>query len=472
MTGRKLVLINPVNRLRTGLSVNRSSRFPPLSLGMVAALTPATWEMELVDENIEPFTYRDADLVGITAFTSSANRAYEIAALYKQQGVPVVMGGIHASMCPNEALRFVDAVIIGEAESVWTDVLEDALSGTLRSLYRGDRQRLINLKQVRRDIYHDQYLFASMQTSRGCPLDCDFCSVSEFNGRRYRRRPPAQVLDELDTIPQESIFFVDDNIIGYGQQDREQALQMFKGMVERGMNKQWFCQASVNIADDQEVLAWASRAGCRMIFLGIEAEDIDALADVNKRLNLRRGTSAYARTFERIHEAGIAVLGAFIFGMDSDTPEKLYRRADYMINSGVDVMQATALTPLPGTRLFRKMKEEGRLLYTSFPQDWDRYNMTEVVYQPKRMEPDEFSQIMRECLRQIFDLRVLKAKAKRTLKATGRSDTMAFAWQANIDYRNIAMADSTFAGDPLLECGRDGPHTAIRECLQTFMPDR
>ncbi|MFV1966653.1 MAG: radical SAM protein [Pirellulaceae bacterium] len=452
MTVRKLALINPVNRLRTGFTVNRSSRFPPLGLGMVASFTPATWEVELVDENFEPFTYRDADLVGITAFTSSANRAYEIAARYKEQGVPVVMGGIHASMCPEEALRFVDAVVIGEVKSVWTKVLGDVVSGRLQAVYRGDWQSLIDLKQVRRDIYHDQYMFASMQTSRGCPLDCDFCSVTEFNGRRYRRRPPAQVLDELETIPQELIFFVDDNIIGYGPQDREQALAMFKGMVERGVNKHWFCQASVNIADDQEILEWASRAGCRMIFLGIEAEDIDALAAVNKRLNLKRGVSAYTRTYDRIHAAGIAVLGAFIFGMDSDTPEKLYRRADYMINSGIDVMQATAMTPLPGTRLFRQMKEEGRLLYTDFPQDWDRYNLTEVVYRPKGMEPGQFSQIMRDCLRRIFDLPVIKAKAKQTFKETGRADTTEFAWQSNINYRNIAMADSTFAGDRVLSC--------------------
>jgi radical SAM superfamily enzyme YgiQ (UPF0313 family) len=280
-------------------------------------------------------------------------------------------------------------------------------------------------------------------------MDCDFCSVTAFNGRRYRRRPPKEVLDELETVPQELLFFVDDNIIGYGQQSREQALELFQGMVARGMNKQWFCQASVNIADDPEILDWAAQAGCRMIFLGIEAEDAEALSTVNKRLNVKRGTSAYSDLFDRIHQAGIAVLGAFIFGMDSDTPEKLYRRAEYMINSGVDVMQATAITPLPGTRLFRQMEEEGRLLYADFPRDWERYNFTEVVYQPKCMAPDELSHIMRDCLGRIFDLRVLKNKAKQTLKETGRWDTTEFAWHANVSYRNIAMADSTFGGEVL-----------------------
>lgn len=440
MKRRKLVLINPVSKARAGFSINRSSRFPPLGLGVVASLTPSTWDVELVDENFEEFTYRDADLIGLTAFSSSANRAYEIAQLYKDEGIPVVMGGIHASVCQQEALQFVDAVVVGEVESVWANVLADAASGKLQSLYQGTWQDLVDLRHVRRDIFHKDYVFASIQTSRGCPLDCSFCSVTGFNGRRYRRRPPVEVLNELETIPQELIFFVDDNIIGYGHQSREQALELFKGMVERGIEKHWFCQASVNIADDPEILEWAGRAGCRMIFLGIEAEDGEALEAIDKRLNLKRGTSSYEETFDRIHAAGIAVLGAFIFGMDGDTPEKLHRRADYMIQSGVDVMQATAITPLPGTRVFQQMKEEDRLLRTNFPHDWDRYNLTEVVFQPAGMSADEFSQIMRDCLRRIWDIPVLKAKAKRTLEATGSWETTEFAWKANLSYRDIAVA--------------------------------
>ena len=442
MEQRKLVLVNPVSRSRAGFSINRSSRFPPLGLGVVASLTPPIWDVELVDDNFEEFTYRDADLVGVTAFSSSANRAYDIAKIYRDKGVPVVMGGIHASVCQQEASRFVDAIVVGEVESVWAEVLADVVAAKLQPVYRGDWQELTSLKHVRRDIFHEDYVFASIQTSRGCPLDCSFCSVTGFNGKRYRRRPPLEVLDELETIPQELLFFVDDNIIGYGRQSREQALELFKGMVERGLNKQWFCQASVNIADDPEILEWAGRAGCRMIFLGIEAEEVDALEAVDKRLNLKRGTSSYDETFKRIHAAGIAVLGAFIFGMDGDTPEKLRRRADYMIQSGVDVMQATAITPLPGTRVFDQMKKEGRLLRTDFPNDWDYYNLTEVVFQPAQMGVEEFAQIMRDCVRRLWDTAVLKAKAKQTLELTGRWETTQFAWKANLSYRDIAFADS------------------------------
>jgi radical SAM superfamily enzyme YgiQ (UPF0313 family) len=352
MEKRKLVLVNPVNPARTGLTINRSSRFPPIGLGIVAALTPGHWDVALVDENWEPFAYREADLVGITAFTASANRAYEIAAAYQERSIPVVMGGIHASMCPDEALRFVDSVVVGEAETVWPQVMADVETGQLQPVYQGEWQDLVDAPRPRRDLFHPDYMFASVQTSRGCPMDCEFCSVTAFNGRRYRRRPPEEVLDELETIPQNMVFFVDDNIIGYGRESRDQALQLFRGMVERKLDKWWFCQASLNFADDEEILHWAGRAGCTMVFLGLEAEEVDALAKVNKRLNLNRGIETYAEAFRRIHRAGIAVLGAFIFGIDGDTPSKLRRRTSYMIRSGVDVMQTTFLTPLPGTRLF------------------------------------------------------------------------------------------------------------------------
>ena len=443
---KKLILINPVNLSRTGFSVNHSSRFPPLSLGVVAALTPKNWDVDIIDENFDEFSFREADLVGITAFTSAANRAYEIAAIYREKKIPVVMGGIHASMCFEEASKYVDAVVVGEVESVWDAVIADTLAGNLKPIYKGLWHGLEQVKEPRRDLYSKEYLFASVQTSRGCPLDCDFCSVSAFNGLRYRRRPPSDVLDELEAIPEKLIFFVDDNIIGYGRKNRQMALELFKGMVDRGIDKHWFCQASINVADDEEILHWAAKSGCRMIFLGIEAEDSDALTDVNKKLNIKRGGSdAYEQIFERIHDAGIAVLGAFIFGMDQDTPDKLVSRVQYMLDSSVDVMQATALTPLPGTRLFSRLKEEGRLLYTNFPQDWDRYNLTEVVHKPVHMNPEEFSEIMRECLKNLYDPLVLKAKARQTLKYTGRWDATEFAYQSNKNYRDIAIAESTFA---------------------------
>jgi radical SAM superfamily enzyme YgiQ (UPF0313 family) len=437
MTNKKLVLINPVNPLRTGLTVNKSSRFPPIGLGIVAALTPKSWEIALIDENWEPFTYQEADLVGITAFTASANRAYEITALYRERSVPVVMGGIHASTCSEEALRFVDTVVIGEAEKIWPKVIADFETGQLRRIYRGEWAELNGAPLPRRDLFYPEYMFASVQTSRGCPMDCEFCTVTAFNGHRYRRRPPGEVLAELETIRKKMLFFVDDNIIGYGEEARSQALAIFKGMVERNLNKWWFCQASLNFADDEEVLHWAGQAGCKMVFLGLEAEEVDALGEINKRLNLKRGMDYYAEAFRRIHKAGIAVLGAFIFGMDGDTPEKLKHRAKYMRRCGVDVMQTTMLTPLPGTRLFERYQKEGRLLYINFPQDWDHFDMTEVIHRPGSMESEMLAEMMDSLNKRLYAWPVLIRKAIGTFWQTRNKLTTMFAWNSNINYRNV-----------------------------------
>jgi radical SAM superfamily enzyme YgiQ (UPF0313 family) len=176
-----------------------------------------------------------------------------------------------------------------------------------------------------------------------------------------------------------------------------------------------------------------------MVFLGLEAEDVDGLAEVNKRINLKRGVESYDDAFRRFHRAGIAVLGAFIFGMDGDTPGRIRRRTDYMIRSGVDVMQTTFLTPLPGTRLFDHLRNEGRLLHASFPQDWDHYDMTEVVHRPLAMTPESLSQAMHKNNRRMYAWPTLARKAKRTLWETRNPMATMFAWQSNLNYRNVAF---------------------------------
>jgi radical SAM superfamily enzyme YgiQ (UPF0313 family) len=359
--------------------------------------------------------------------------------LYRLTGVPVVMGGIHASLRPEEALEFADSVVIGEAEPVWLKVIADVEAGGLQHRYQGEQPDLSGAPWPRRDFFHPGYMYASVETSRGCPMDCEFCSVTAFNGRRYRRRSPEEVLAELETIPQKKLVFVDDNIIGYGRASREQALAIFRGMVERRMNKSWFCQASLNFGDDEELLTWASRAGCRIVLIGLEAEEVDALEEVHKQLNVQRGINAYTQAFRRIHQAGIAVLGAFIFGMDRDTPERLRQRATFMMKSGINAMQNTHLTPLPGTRLFDRYRTENRLLYTDFPRDWDHYDTTEAVHCPGSLEAAHLTKIMGELNRRMYAWPVLFRKALSTLWQTRRLTAAKFAWDFNITYRNIGL---------------------------------
>ena len=381
----KLLLINPLSTKRMGLIRDSKSIYPPMSLAIIAALTPDNWDIELIDENFERFEYRKADLVGLTALTSQVTRAYEIANIYKKKKIPTVIGGIHVSMMQNEALEHADTVVIGEAESIWADVLKDFESKSLKRIYNGKLQTLVNSPQPRIDLYNPGYAFGSIQTTRGCPMSCDFCSVHTFNGKQYRARPVKDVVDEFEKIPQKYIYIVDDNFIGYSKKSAQRVIDICKEIINRGIKKDWFCAASMNIADYDEVLEYAAKAGCRMIFLGIESELIDQLESANKKLNAKIGVDNFSKVYNKIHEYGIAVLGAFIYGLDSDTPETIKNRTNYILNSDIDAMQASILTPLPGTPLFDRMKEEGRLIYNNFPDDWSRYDFVEVVFKPKLM---------------------------------------------------------------------------------------
>jgi radical SAM superfamily enzyme YgiQ (UPF0313 family) len=436
---KKLLLINPVNPRRVGLTINPSSRFPPLGLGIVAALTPKDWSVKIIDENFEKFNYEEVDLVGLTAFTASAPRAYEIAGIYRERSIKTVLGGIHASMLPEEAINYVDAVVVGEAEAVWPKVIDDFMNGRLQRVYRAEFPELVHMPQPRHDLFHPGYLFGSVQTARGCPMDCEFCSVTAFNGHRYRQRPVGDVLDELEAMPKKMVFFADDNIIGYGKTAADRALSLFKGMVNRGINKDWFCQASMNFADNEEVLTYAARSGCRMVFIGVEAESAEALGEANKKLNLRIGVDHYEEVFRRINRHGIAVLGAFIYGMDSDTPSSLRRRTDYILRSGIDVIQTTYLTPLPGTRLFDMLRDQGRLLHTDFPDDWVHYDMTEVVHRPLLLKPQELIAAMAESNRRLYSRLTLYRKFVKTWYAARDFTTAMWAYSSNRNYRNVAL---------------------------------
>jgi len=259
---RKLLLIYPIDEIMAGLTVRSYSTCQPLSMAILTALTPKDkFQVELIDEQFKPFAYQNADLVAITAFTVYANRAYEIAALYREKGIPVVMGGIHVSMRTEEALNFVDTVVVGEAEEIWPKVLEDFLAGTLKRIYHGSYIEMKNMVVPDRSIFDDRYLVGSIQTSRGCPWNCKYCSVTAFNGRRYRQRPVTEILDELETIPNRYIFFIDDNLVGYSRASEERALALFKGMVRRKMVKRWITQTTIDIGTKPELLKWAARSG-------------------------------------------------------------------------------------------------------------------------------------------------------------------------------------------------------------------
>ena len=444
----RLLLINPINAADKGFVLNLPSRYPPLGLGYVAALTPPDWDIYILDEAFKPFEYRDADLVGFTAFTFTAPRAYKLAALYREKGIPTVLGGIHASMLPEEAKQYMDSVVVGEAEAAWPQLIADFEKGQMKREYQGGLTDLKNLPFPRRDLFHPDYWFASVYTTRGCPNNCAFCSVTSFNGSQHRLRPVEEVLDEIASIDKKLIFFVDDNILGYGKEAREHALAIFKGMAERKMNKIWFSQAALNFADDEEILKAASDAGCRMILLGIESEKEEQLISAHKHFNVKR-LSRYSATFRKIHNHNISILGTFMFGMDGDNRKSLYDRARYILSSEIDAYQTTILTPLPGTTLYAQMKQDGRLLKTDYPADWNFYQFFRVIFKPKSMHPVELFESIVDIWSNLYSKTTIQKKALKTFWQQRNWNLYRWftrGWQAtlwayytNWNYRNMTL---------------------------------
>ncbi len=457
---KKLLLINPINLRRRGSNINPIVRCPPLGLGIVAALTPDDWSVKIIDENFERFKYEEADLVGFNASTVFATRAYEIAALYRERGIHTVIGGIHASMMPDEAMEYVDTVVVGEAENSWPRFIEDFLNGTPQRLYKKEGKEPAPIVGARHDLFHPSYVLGSLETARGCPMDCHFCSVTAFHGRSYRQRDVEEVLDELETITQNTVYFVDDNLFGHGKNAKERALELFKGIIKRGIKKDWYTQVALNFAEDDTVLEYAAKSGCKMVLIGVEAESKTALTDIGKNLNIKK-LGGYSEAFRRIKRHGIAVLGSFIFGMEHDTPESLAERTEYILNSEVDAMQISLMTPLPGTRLYKDIEAEGRLVYTDYPNDWPRYDLTEIVFEPKLMTPEELRNGITKAFSTLYSPMSLGKKYMQTLAGSGNPNTAAWAYFTNVNNAatgvQVAQERSLFTGIENMMAGGPQP---------------
>ncbi|MGD8240799.1 MAG: radical SAM protein, partial [Armatimonadota bacterium] len=430
---------------------------------------------EIVDENIEPLRLPDADLVGVTAFSVNAPRAYEVARVYREQGVKVAMGGIHASMIPDEAEQYVDTVVIGEAEAIWEQVCRDFEQGQLQRRYRGGWPELAGLRHPRRDLLSDKYWLYNVQTARGCPFACDFCSVTAFHGRTFRMRPVDEVLDEIETFPTRHMMLVDDNTFGYSPAARRRAIQLFDGMVERGIKKHWGTSASINITEHPEALAAAARAGCNTLFIGFEAIDEEGLRQMNKPHQIKAVQDGYRHAIDIIHEHGMAIFGSIIVGYDWDGPDMGERAANFMLDAGVDVGFTTILTPLPGTGVWKRMNEEDRLIHADFPEDWYRYDFTEAVFEPAKMTPSELKEAQLRAHDILFKRGRPAAKMLRTWRNTRNAYAALVAHRFNKVFQKMQRAGRRkWANWLAAEGATASPDTALdhTEPLQTLLPPR
>ena len=416
----RLYLINPSNPL---LRMNRAresrwnkySIWKPLSLLVLAGLTPPEWDITVIDENLGLPDYAAMprpDLVGITAFTSQANRAYEVATHFRSLGVPVVMGGIHATMCVDEAMERVDAVVTREAEGVWPQVLEDARHGSLKRRYDGGLAEINDVPFARHDLLATGYAFGAVQTTRGCPLNCTFCSVTAFNGAHYRQRPIPDVVRELQSVREKRVLLVDDNLVGTRPEHIARAKDLFRAIAQADLRKEWIGQATINFADDEELLALAAKAGCRGVFIGFESPTTEGLRELGKKFNLLKGRD-FRASVQRIQRHKILVVGSFIIGLDVDEPGIGRRIAEVASWYGVDSLNALVLTPLPGTRLWDQMKSQDRIALDTFPEDWTYYTLTFPVARYKHLSLDGIIQERISCKRHFYSMpRILRSVCK------------------------------------------------------------
>ena len=435
-----LLLINPA--MGTGRAVRAPNAggmatMEPLALAYVAALTPPHWQVRLVDEVREglPADF-EPDLVALTALSITAPRAYAIAARYRARGVPVVLGGVHATLLPDEAARYVDVVFRGDAEGAWPQLIRDFEAGRLRPRYEGGAGELAGLPLPRRDLYRRRYFLKLISASRGCRYRCEFCSLWKQEGGRYRTRPHEEVWHELATTERRRlILFTDENIYT----DRAWALTLFRGMAERDLRQPFAVQASLNIADDEEMLRALRDSGCVTVLIGFESLNEESLRGMRKGVNLRIGVAHYREKIERLHDWGLASSGTFIFGNDGDGPDIFARTVEFVLEAGMDVAHFGLLTPLPGTDLYDRLAREGRLLYTDFPADYLRYDLRTAVFRPLRMTPTQLEEGLQWATRALASWPVVLKRTWRTWRATRNPMMAAIAlgWNRTGFYQRV-----------------------------------
>lgn len=379
----KILLISPASGRWKGIGRNaifngRTFRFSLLSLLTVAAETPPRVEVQIVDEQFEDIPWNaNFNLVGITCMTATAPRAYQIAAGFRKMRIPVVLGGMHPTLCPGEAVNHADAIVVGDAEGVWHQVIADACAGCLQPVYQNkEPPTLQRLNMLPRHLLQSgKYASVhAVQATRGCPNACEFCSVAVYHNQTQRCRPVEEVCEEIAGLTGRFVVFVDDNLTA----DPAYARRLFDSL--KGLKKLWVTQSTLSIADNPELLDSAAEAGCAGVFVGLETFSKRNLASVNK---ICHRVEKYRAAIERLHSKGIAVEAGIVFGFDHDRSDVFERTLHALEKLHIDSIQASVFTPLPGTTRYKQMQ------HRIFTRDWSHYDFHNVVFQPARMSAPE-----------------------------------------------------------------------------------
>jgi len=382
-----LTLVHPCVGRIPGKKYVRTWQMEPLPPATIAALTPKDVEVRFYDDRNESIPFdQPTSMVGISLETYTAHRAYQIASEYRKRGVPVVVGGFHAGLCPEEAARYAESVVIGEAEGIWPQVIDDYRHGTPQKFYRQNARPELKGIAVDRSIFKGKkYLpIGLIETARGCNFACEFCAVQSYFKETQTFRPIDEIVSELRELRKKRKFFflVDDNL----GSNPKRSLELFKALEPLGIR--WVSQCSINAAHNEEFLSWMKRAGCVGVLVGFETLDENNLVKMNKGFNLAQG--GYAKALANLRKHGIRVYGTFIFGYDHDDLSKLEDTVDFAIDHGFFLAAFNHLMPFPGTPLYKRLENEGRLFYDAWWLDQTyRYNM--IPYRPIHITPDKLS---------------------------------------------------------------------------------
>jgi radical SAM superfamily enzyme YgiQ (UPF0313 family) len=390
----KVTLIRPnIGRLEHSLFVDEA-RMEPLALGVLAALTPVNVEVTMYDDRQEMIPFDEpTDLVAISVEVFTARRAYEISAEFQERGVPVILGGIHVTLLPDEAAQHADAIYIGDAEFLWGQVIEDMRVGKLQPVYRARGGSPQPGLLTRREIFEGKkYLPLSLvQYSRGCRFACEFCAVSAYFDQQHHCRAVDEVVCEIQKQPRRHIFFVDDNLLA----NRQTAKALFRALIPLKIH--WVSQASIDMTSDPELMELMVASGCLGNVIGFESIEPENLAAMGKTPNLSGGCYHYAEQIEILRHHGLQTWAAFTIGHDHDTPESILALLDFALKNRFTFAAFNVLMPYPGTPLYQRLEAEGRLLYDGRWWLHPDYRFNYAAFRPAKMSPDELTQIGFHC---------------------------------------------------------------------------